>query len=295
MKSKTLFILLAAITVLSMVLAACGGGAATTEAPPEPTEAMPAEPPTEAPPTEAPPTEVPPTEEPAAPAFEGMTMAAPDCDYGGLFKSMEAVDELTVKFTMCAPDPAFPSKIAFSSFSIQPSEYLEATGGGGEGSDLLTTPIGTGPFVVKDWKRGEELVLERNENYWGEAPATQTLVFRWSAEAAQRLLELQAGTVDGIDNPGPDDFATIEADSNLQLKERPALNVFYVGMNNTYPPFDNEQVRQAIAWALTANASLITSTRLVPKSPPISPPAPSRTAVRARNGTHSILSRPKKC
>jgi ABC-type transport system substrate-binding protein len=64
------------------------------------------------------------------------------------------------------------------------------------------------------------------------------------------LLELQAGSVDGIDNPGPDDFATIEADANLKLVNRPALNIFYVGMNNVFPPFDNEKVRQAIAMGI---------------------------------------------
>ena len=64
------------------------------------------------------------------------------------------------------------------------------------------------------------------------------------------MLELQSGTVDGIDNPGPDDFAVIAADPSLQLINRPALNIFYVGMNNTYPPFDNELVRQAIAMGI---------------------------------------------
>src|SRR5690554_1254490 len=48
--------------------------------------------------------------------------------YSGNFQSIEAVDELTVKFTLCNPDPAFPSKVAFSAFQIYPSEYLESTG-----------------------------------------------------------------------------------------------------------------------------------------------------------------------
>ncbi len=145
---------------------------------------------------------------------------------------MEAVDQYTVRFTMCAPDPAFLSKIAFTAFAIQPSEHLEATGGGGP--ELLEHPIGTGPYMIGEWKRGDELVLTRFEDYWGEAAQTPTVVFRWSSEAAQRLLELQSGTVDGIDNPGPDDFAVIAADASLQLINRPALNIFYVGMNNTY-------------------------------------------------------------
>ncbi|MFN3334717.1 MAG: ABC transporter substrate-binding protein, partial [Caldilinea sp.] len=188
----------------------------------------------------------------AAPAgpFEPMAMSAESCDYGGLFKSIEAVDEMTVKFTLCQPDPAFPSKVAFSSFAINDADYLEATGGGGE---LIEKPNGTGRYKFVDWLRGDQIIFERNENYWGEKAIPQTLVFRWSAESAQRLVELQAGTVDGIDNPGPDDFAVIEADPNLQLKQRSGTNIFYIGMNNTFPPFDNERVRQAFAMAIDRN------------------------------------------
>ena len=117
-------------------------------------------------------------------------------------KSIEAVDALTVKFSLCYPDPAFLSKIAFSAFAVHSSDQIMATGGGG--TELLENPIGTGPYVLSNWARGDELVLARNDNYWGEPAANQTVVFRWSSEAAPRsLLELQSGTVDAIDNPGP--------------------------------------------------------------------------------------------
>ncbi len=72
-------------------------------------------------------------------------------------------------------------------------------------------------------------------------------MIKWSPEAAARLLELQSGTVDGIDNPAPDAFETIANDSTLQVKPRAGLNAFYLGMNNTAAPFDNEKVRQALA------------------------------------------------
>jgi ABC-type transport system substrate-binding protein len=183
--------------------------------------------------------------EAVAPAAEGEeAMADAECEYGGEFKSIEAVDDMTVKFSLCAPDVAFPSKVAFSAFQIQPSEYLESTGGGG---DLVEKPVGTGPYQMVEWQKGDSITFKRFEDYWGEAAQSETLIFRWSAEGAQRLLELQSGAVDGIDNPTPDDFEVIQADSGLQLYPRPALNVFYVGMNDTYPPFDNETVRQAIA------------------------------------------------
>ncbi|HMT20058.1 MAG TPA: ABC transporter substrate-binding protein [Promineifilum sp.] len=191
------------------------------------------------------------TAEPVAeePAGDLMVVGT-ECDtegYTGLFKEIAAIDPLTVQFTMCVPDPAFPSKAAFTSFAIQPSEWLESTGGTGE---LLEHPVGTGPYMISAWNRGEEVQFAKNANYWGDPAVADNLVFRWQSESAARLLELQSGTVDGIDNPGPDDFETIANDSNLQLLERPALNVFYVGMNNTYAPFDNELVRQAIAMGI---------------------------------------------
>ena len=200
--------------------------------------------------------EVAPTVEAAATELAGGEEAAEpmvystDCDtegYTGLMKEIAALDPMTVQFSLCAPDPAFLSKVAFSPFAIQPSEYLEASGGSGE---LLERPIGTGPYMIQEWKRGEEIIYTKNPNYWGEPAFADTLVFRWQTESAARLLELQSGTVDGIDNPGADDFESIASDPNLQLLERPALNVFYVGMTNTHAPFDNVLVRQAIAMGI---------------------------------------------
>jgi ABC-type transport system substrate-binding protein len=232
---RNLSVLLSLVVLASLMLAACGTPA------------------TEAPATAAPATVAPATE---APAYDGLTVESPDCDYGGEFKSIQAVDALTVKITLCVPDPAFPSKIAFTSFGIQPSEYLESTGATG---DILEKPIGTGPYMLDTWERGNQLVFKANPDYWGEKAQTQTLVFKWSTESAQRLVELQSGNVDAIDNVGPDDFATVQADSSLQLLTRPALNVMYIGFNNnpkvdgfdnSTNPLANEKVRQAIAMGI---------------------------------------------
>lgn len=176
-----------------------------------------------------------------------LTYAATSCDTGSNLLSIEAVDELTVRFTLCNPDPALPSKVAFSSLSILPSEYIESTGGTG---DLVTKPIGTGPYTLENWDLGNEIVLTRNDNYWGEAAKEPTVIFRWNSEATARLTELLAGTVDGIDNPAPGDFEVIENNPDLTLYEREGLNVFYLGINNTVKPFDNVKVRQAIAYGI---------------------------------------------
>ncbi|MCC6567719.1 MAG: peptide ABC transporter substrate-binding protein [Anaerolineales bacterium] len=223
------------LVLASMILAACGGGAPATEV-------MTEEP---APPTEAPTTA--PTE-PAMPAFEGTSVSAESCDYGGEFKSIEAVDAYTVKFTLCYPDPAFLSKVAFAAFAIQDADYLNETGG--DSAKMSETPNGTGPYMVKEWVRGDHITFEANPTFWGDAPANKTLIFRWSAEASARLLELQSGTADGIFLPSSDDFATIEGDPNLKLYPFQTGNIFYIGLNNTIAPFDNDKVRQAVAMAI---------------------------------------------
>jgi ABC-type transport system substrate-binding protein len=220
--SKTVSLFVVSV-LLATLLAACGGAAPT---------AAPAA-------TKAP-------EATTAP-MAMMKVSAADCAYGGEFKSIEAVDANTVKFTLCAPDVAFPSKVAFSAFAIHSSDYLSKTAGTGE---LLDKPVGTGPYMLDTWQKGDSIILKANPNYWGAKAQTSQLIFRWQKEAAARLLELQAGTTDGIDNPGPDDFAKIEADSAQKLYPREALNVFYIGFSNLVKPFDNEKVRQAVAMGI---------------------------------------------
>jgi ABC-type transport system substrate-binding protein len=188
--------------------------------------------------------------------------SAKDCSYGGTIKSIQAVDDNTVKFTLCLPDPAFPSKVAFSSVGIQSEKHLQETGGGGPA--LLQNPIGTGPYMVKagDWVQGDHITFTANPNYWGDPPKSKTVVLKWNAQAAARLAALKSGEANGMDNPDTNDFASIQADSNLKLYPRDALNIFYLGTNNTKPPLDNEKVRQAIAQAIDKQAIV---TKFYPK------------------------------
>ncbi|KAA3658634.1 MAG: peptide ABC transporter substrate-binding protein [Chloroflexi bacterium] len=179
--------------------------------------------------------------------FAPMSVAADNCDYGGKILSIIALDELTVEFNLCKPDPAFLAKVAFTPFGIQPSEHIEATGGGGE---ILDNPIGTGPYFVEEWARGDSVIYKRFEDYWGEPAIAETAVLRWSTEGAARLLELQAGTVHMITNISPDDFEAVEGDPNLQLLPSANPNVLYLAMTNTFEPFGDPLVRKAVAMGI---------------------------------------------
>ena len=226
--------LLAMLAGTAVIVAACGGSATPSPA------ASPSVAPSEAP-SEAP--------------YEAMvypaTGEAPcgDGTYTGQFKKISAIDAKTVVFDLCVPDVAFLSKIAFTSFAINDTAWLEANVDPAmdQNQAIVENLNGTGPYKLEAWNRGTDITLVRNDGYWGDAAKAEKLIVRWSAEAAQRLVELQAGTADGIDNIGPTDFEIVENDPNLQLKPREALNVFYLGMNNAFAPFDNEKVRQAIA------------------------------------------------
>jgi len=183
--------------------------------------------------------------------FIPLSFSASSCDYGGVFHTIEALDEYSVRFVLCKREVAFLSKIAFPPFSIYPREWLEENSGEGAEGPLLEKPIGTGPYRIISWEHGDKLVLESYKAYWGDQNAKMpNLIFRWDLDATKRLLEMQAGTVDGIDSINSIDFPTVLNDSNLVLIPRPPLSISYLGMNNLHPPFDNELVRLAIALAI---------------------------------------------
>lgn len=184
---------------------------------------------------------------PAASQNDLMTFAAPDCDYGGNLRSIEAVDELTVVVTLCSPDAIFDQEMASLGLSIHPSEYLEATGGSG---DLLTAAIGTGPLRLVNWDQGNEIVFERFDDYWGEPSIEPTVILRWNSEAAARANELRAGTIDGMKFANPDDIPVFRSDPNFNLIEIPPLTGVYVAMSNFFAPLDDVRVRSAIAMGI---------------------------------------------
>ena len=225
--------IIALFATAAIIFAACGGAAS-------------------APPSTAP-TDAPTVAPTAAPPYEGMVYPATGeapcgvAPYSGNFKKVTAVDRLTVKFELCAPDVAFLSKVAFSAFGIQDSDYLTAHMAD---KSILDKANGTGPYMLDTWDKGNRLVLKAFDGYWGTKALTPNLEFRWSDQGAQRWIELQSGNVDGIDNPSTDDITAIKADSSVAFYPRPGLNTLYLGMNVTVPTWSDVRVRQAIAMGI---------------------------------------------
>jgi ABC-type transport system substrate-binding protein len=167
--------------------------------------------------------------------------------YAGNLKSIEATDSRTVVFTFCNPNVAFLAQAAFASLAIDDAQYLIDHGPDGS---VVTQPNGTGPYRLEAWDLGSRVALTAFDGYWGEKARTPNVEVQWNPDTASRTLALTSGAVDGIDNPGRDDMAAIEADSNLKLYPREGMNTFYVGMNNTFEPWSDPRVRRAIAMGL---------------------------------------------
>ena len=167
--------------------------------------------------------------------------------YTGNVKKISAPDPMTVVFDLCNADVAFLSKMAFSVFAINDSDYLIQHAAAG---DLSASMNGTGPYKFVQWQRGTEIDFARNDNYWGDKAASATGVLQWNKDATARLQALQAGTVDGITLVDPGDWATVQGDSSLSLDAAPGLNTLYLGMNHDDQPWSNPLVRQAMAVAI---------------------------------------------
>ena len=178
-----------------------------------------------------------------------------------LYKSCEVVDDSTVTLNLTRPSATFLEALVLVPLSIQSPTAMEQYGADeGEvdadgvfhptGTYGTEHPTGTGAFKFESWTRGDKLVLVRNEDYWGEPAKLDRLIFRPISDNAARLQALQTGEIQGYDLVEPQDVPTIQGDSTLQILDRPAFNVGYVGFNISKPPLDDVRVRQAIAYGL---------------------------------------------
>jgi peptide/nickel transport system substrate-binding protein len=170
-----------------------------------------------------------------------------------ILEAVTVVDPSTVELTFKQPFAAFPAAISSGYFGMASPAAIEKAGAryGIAGS----TAVGTGPYVLKEWRSGDRIILEKNPNYWNQgSPKTEQLVFRFIAEPASRLAELRAGSIDFTVDLAPDQLNEIKNDTNLDVVLRPSLNVGYLGLNPAYEPLAKVEVRQAIAMAINRKA-----------------------------------------
>jgi peptide/nickel transport system substrate-binding protein len=155
-----------------------------------------------------------------------------------------------VIFKLSRPQAPFLKNLAMSPFGIGSPTAFEAAG-----DKFGDNPVGTGPFKFTEWKRNDSITIEKFEDYWEEGlPKLDKVIFRSIPDNSARLNELIAGHIDLADGVNPSDGKTVEGNSELQLIERPSMNIGYLGLTNTRAPFDNKLVRQAVNYAINKQA-----------------------------------------
>ncbi|MBM7650265.1 peptide/nickel transport system substrate-binding protein [Bacillus ectoiniformans] len=167
-----------------------------------------------------------------------------------VIKEVKADGENKVVFTLNRPQAPFLKNLAMSPFSISSPTAIEE-----HGDKYGENPVGTGPFKFESWKRNDTITLVKNEEYHKEGnPKVDKLIFKVIEDNSARLNALIKGEVDLIDGLNPSDAEKVKNDENLQLFERPSMNVGYLGFNVEKEPFNNPKVRQALSHAVNKEA-----------------------------------------
>ena len=166
---------------------------------------------------------------------------------------VEIVDDYTVRIITQKPYPTLLKKLSFDAFMIPP-KYVEEKGDAYFGEH----PIGTGPYKLVNWKRGEELIFEINEDHWGKRPAIKRLHIRIIPEPAVSTAELITGGVDVVGRLGSDQIPVVEKSKNAMVFQSPSNRIHFVqldGDGRAGPtPFQKLKVRRALYHAIDREA-----------------------------------------
>ena len=173
-------------------------------------------------------------------------VAAPGAFILGFVDTIEAVDELTVRITTRNPFTPLLSHVAHTATSIL-NERAVTEAGEDYGTAVV---VGTGPFKFVEWQIASQIILERNDDWWGGEVLPERVVFRPIAEGTVRAIELEAGAVDIAYGLEPRDAMRARANPDLVMAEVQTLATSYVGFNAQKAPFDDVRVRQAINFAV---------------------------------------------
>jgi peptide/nickel transport system substrate-binding protein len=159
-----------------------------------------------------------------------------------LVDTIEAPDEYTVIFRLKEPFASFLWNLTRGGIGIVPD---------GSGSDFARTPIGSGEFKFERYIQDGEVVLIRNEEYYGEKPALSTVTFKIIPEPIVMALELRKGTVDVAPNVLPADMVEVlRRDDDLDVLEAEGTRYQYIAFNLKDPVFSDIRVRQAFAYGI---------------------------------------------
>jgi peptide/nickel transport system substrate-binding protein len=186
--------------------------------------------------------------------------AAPLRGYYEKVKGCTKIDDHTVEFEMA--EPYFLAMEFVGGLSIIP-EHVYKYAKGEEYNKRGEVLVGSGPYVMEKWDRGQKITMARNEKYWGDRPTYNKIVYLFIGNPQAQLQSFLNGALDYMGEPiapDPEQYLQYSKDPEFQKKfiaykySRPVGMYMYVGYNNDRPMFKDKETRQALTMLIDRKA-----------------------------------------
>ena len=164
-------------------------------------------------------------------------------EVGGI-SGVVAIGEYTLEVTIDAPKAYFLNKLAYPTAFVVDRDNVES------GQSWWQDPNGTGPFKLKEWRPGQQLILERNQIYYGELAKSEQIVFRFLAFSPMALYETEWIDIAPVSVNYIDQVSDETNPLHQELAVAPELSLYYIGFNTARPPFDDVNIRRAFCLAV---------------------------------------------
>jgi len=178
-------------------------------------------------------------------------------DLQSKLKSMNVIDDTHIAFNLKAPNAAFLALSTTTGYEIIPQHILKDVPAAKLASDTFTTgakgrTIGTGPFLFQEWVKDDHVLVVKNPNYWGGAPALDQWFYKVVPSSSVLTQQLRTGDVDfGAIQPA--DYASMTKQSNITVSTYDTYGFEFYGYNLDPAKttlFQEQEVRQALLIAL---------------------------------------------
>jgi peptide/nickel transport system substrate-binding protein len=164
--------------------------------------------------------------------------------------AVSVVDDYTVEFKLKYPWAPFIADLSIFSNAILPNNYAGKTK-----DEFYQNPIATGPFVFKEWVKGDHATVVKNPNYWQPGkPSLDSITWKTMPDANSRKLALQSGQIHVDISPDWSSWSELSNTPGITATAFPSTEVDMLSMNVQRPPLDDPHVRKAIAYAIDREA-----------------------------------------
>jgi len=165
-------------------------------------------------------------------------------------EEIEIVDDYNLRLILDEPFAPLLANLSHDFVAMVSPEAVEEYG-----EDIGTNPVGTGPFEFVEWTRGEEVIMERFDDYWGENARVDRVTFSIVPEDSTRVVQVETGEAHAGMFIPPREMQRIEEDvDDVNVVEETSLRTIYIGFNHTKEPLDDEKVRRALNYAVDNQA-----------------------------------------